>query len=275
MKSLKRVKNLLKLWYQLRGLYTVRRPRVSPAAPWWSPCHGPWCKRLSTATCIPMRSPIQVLTGLNLALLQLWDENWCIQDEWLLTCANAKILDPIQVWKTPEALHVLGVLLVLETFWIWISPAQQLLLTSRGNYNTTISQYHNITILEYYDLISNKQGQLVESCSFTNDCSSPNILSVTGAMTVTRKTCSHFQNIFHRSLQIYCGFCSNRIMPHFPLSVFMYVSHRHEISTPFKCLIFEGMKAIYFWKHIILAITAHQPNPLGPCRPTLWPPGTL
>ena len=54
-------------------------------------------KRFSTATCIPRRSPIQVLTGLNLALLQLWDENWCIQDEWLLTCANAKILDPIQV----------------------------------------------------------------------------------------------------------------------------------------------------------------------------------
>ena len=38
---------------------------------------------------------------------------------------------------------------------------------------------------------------------------------------------------------------------------------------------FRAWKQCIFWKHVILAISVHQPNPLGPCRPTPWPPGTL
>ena len=38
---------------------------------------------------------------------------------------------------------------------------------------------------------------------------------------------------------------------------------------------FRAWKPCIFWKHVILAISVHEPNPLGPCRPTPWPPGTL
>ena len=38
---------------------------------------------------------------------------------------------------------------------------------------------------------------------------------------------------------------------------------------------FGAWKPFIFWKHVILAISVHEPNPLGPCKPTPWPPGTL
>ena len=38
---------------------------------------------------------------------------------------------------------------------------------------------------------------------------------------------------------------------------------------------FRAWKPCIFWKHVILAISIHEPNPLGPSKPTPWPPGTL
>ena len=36
-------------------------------------------KKMPTASSVPRRSPIQVLTGLNIAWLQWSDENWYVQ----------------------------------------------------------------------------------------------------------------------------------------------------------------------------------------------------
>ena len=105
--------------------------------------------KMSTATCIPRRSPIQVLTGLNLALLQLWDENWCIQDEWLLTCANAKILDPSKFERHQRPF------MFWEYCYFWKRSGSGSPLLNNGYWHLgeiTILQYCNITILQYYNI---------------------------------------------------------------------------------------------------------------------------
>ena len=68
----------------------------------------------------------------------------------------------------------------------------------------------------------------------------------------------------------YRGFCWNRILPYFPLSVRESVSRR-DISTFFNYLMNKGMKIMYFLK----AMSVHEPSPLVTCKLTPWPPGTL
>ena len=62
-------------------------------------------------------------------------------------------------------------------------------------------------------------------------------------------------------------------MLYFPLSVCVHTGMTSQLFSIIWW--FRAWKPCIFWKHIILAISVHEPNPQGPCRPTPWPLGTL